>query len=61
MSQTMDKKAYTKKWGPISERPCRYVYGELIPLTDEQMKEREALRNAPTSYASARGRASAGE
>ena len=42
--------SYTAKWGPKSERPCKYVYGEMVPLTDEQMEEREALTNAPCSY-----------
>ncbi len=41
---------YTAKWGPKEERPCKLVYGEMIPLTDEQMEARERLRNAPTSY-----------
>lgn len=36
--------------------PCRYVHGEMIPLTKAEIEATKAWRDAPTSYAGSTAR-----
>lgn len=37
--------------------PCRYVHGEMVPLTKAEIAENHKIKHGSTSYAGARGKA----